>query len=145
MERPDPFLHFWYLLIRIFGPPTPRPFFFFLKYFTLFLLEGFSHPLLFFMVEQQVSHDNMGAIRSHLSLDLHRHYLPTMQREREVVTLHLEDLFKIISHLFSQESGDFPVLKLEQCFLSSYYFALPIDYVHLTHPRALIEIRDRLC
>lgn len=69
---------------------------------------------------------------------------PTMQGGIEMVNLHLEALCEIILHLFSQVPGDFPVLKLEQCFISSCYFALLGDYVHLTHPEAVTKIRALL-
>lgn len=124
----------WCLLIGIF-----------VVFCLLFSLRGLFSSFVLFYGDIPGTPYNMGAIRSCPSLTLHTVNLPTMQKERETVTLCLKDLFKIIFHLFSQEPGDFPVLKLEQYFISTYYFPLLIDYVHLIHSRALIEIRAQLC
>lgn len=116
-------------------------------------LAFFSSSIYFFLlfsfsaVEHQVFCDNMKAIRAYLSMTLMREVIgimymtSTMQGDTEMVNLHLEALCEIIFHLFSQVPGDFPVLKLEQCFISPYYFALLGDYVHLTYPGVVMKIR----
>lgn len=65
-----------------------------------FSLRGLFSSFVFFYGDIPSTPYNMGAIRSCLSLTLHTANLPTMQKERETVTLCLKDLFKI-KHLFS--------------------------------------------